>query len=158
MKICTAILTALVLAGCATPQREDETNYAQAFQTTLTEAKLNLLALEQIDKGDIAKARWMLLLQINLNLGFLPVYQEGAHLAPSAIEDAQDFAKDALDYLTTHQEDLDLRSPAVSIAVNAIEQLLTDDPEQVKRVQTLAESLSREAKKQEQNDELQPTK
>jgi len=71
---------------------EDNADYAQAFQSDLTQGRVALMTVKQIDKGDIATARRMLLTSVNLNVGFLPVYQKRAEIEAKTLADAKIFA------------------------------------------------------------------
>jgi len=122
---------------------EDKTDYSQAFLTDLTEGSTSLMIVKQLDAGKAETARKMLLTKVKLVVGFLPVYQKSAKIDAKTLADAKGFAKDVLDYLIAHKDELDPRFIDLQGALVGLAQLLGDDPEQRNRLSGLMDELSK---------------
>jgi hypothetical protein len=126
---------------------EDKTDYSQAFLTDLTEGSTSLMIVKQLDGGNVVIARRMLLTNIKLVVGFLPVYQKRAKIDAKTLTDAKVFAKDVIDYLIAHEDELDPRFPDLQGALVGLVQIFSDDPEQTQRLSRLMDELSKKKQK-----------
>ncbi len=105
---------------------KDTTNFPQAFDNGLAEAKVQMLVLKTLDEADVRRAERMLQDQIFLNLSFLPVWSQRFRPTPEQQNQAEALAREVLNYCCDHQEGLDLRYPSTQWGLNALSKLLRD--------------------------------
>jgi hypothetical protein len=125
---------------------EDKTDNSQAFLTDLTEGSTSLMIVKQLDGGNVVTARNMLLTRIKLVVSFLPVYQKRTKIDAKTLADAKTFARDVLDYLIAHKDELDPRFLDLQWALAGLAQLFDDDPVQSQRLLGLVDELAKKKK------------
>ena len=121
--------------------KKDPTDYAQAYAANVTDGMTRLRALEALDRGDIAKAKRLLMTIMNIDAGFLPVFGARAQLPEEQREQARKFAKGYLDYLIGHTNEIQAGRIDFGGCFIGLGQLLQDSPTDLIRLTNLLQSL-----------------
>ena len=127
--------------------RKDTTDYAQAYETSVTEATILLSVLKALDSGDTKRAKEMLVMSLNTHTGFLPESQKRAKIPEKQLHEARAIAHDYLDYLTQHTNAIVIGRVDFGMAFNGLSKLL-DDPVDLERLVRLLRSLDSNQSKQ----------
>ncbi|MEI8288312.1 MAG: hypothetical protein WCH99_02475 [Verrucomicrobiota bacterium] len=122
--------------------KEDNTDYAQAFDGNVSQGMVNLRVLEMLDRGDTAKAKRMLITSMNIDAGFLPVFGARAKLSKEQQEDAAKFARRYLDYLVAHTNEIHVGRPDFGGCFIGLAHVLQDSPDDLNRLTNMIQRLN----------------
>jgi len=70
----------LVLVQNSKAGKKDSTDYTQEYAHNVSDGTAKLIVLEALDRGDIAKAKRILITTMNIDAGFLPVFGARARI------------------------------------------------------------------------------
>jgi hypothetical protein len=121
--------------------RNDRTDYAQAFADNVTDGMTQLRVLEALDHGDVAKAKQVLITAINIDTGFLPVFRARAGISEAQRAEAEKFARNYLDYLIAHTNEVQVGGGDFAGCFAALGSLLEGSPDDQARLTNLVHSL-----------------
>jgi len=130
--ICFAVF---LLAGCSTTPKED---YAQIGEDEVLDERICLNILTAMDSGDIDKARKYAELPMLIDAGTLPYYATNSHLRFGLNEEMILRARQILDYMERHKDELKSRPNLTRGAVLGLQKTLKD-PEDVRRLRELSD-------------------
>lgn len=122
--------------------KKDTTDYAQAYDANATDGMTRLRILEALDKGDIPKAKRLLMTTMNVDAGFLPVFGAKAKISKEEQAQATKFARGYLDYLASHTNEIPAGRLDFTGCFIGLGQLLEDSPEDVTRLTNLIQRLN----------------
>jgi hypothetical protein len=121
--------------------KKDTTDYAQAYASNVTDGTIKLRVLEALDRGDVAKAKRLLITTMNVDAGFLPVFGARAQISKVQREDASKFAKGYLDYLIAHTNEIQVGRVDFGGCFIGMGSLLENSPDDLIRLTNLIQSL-----------------
>ena len=124
----------LLLSGCSTAPKE---NYQQAYEANLADGRVLMTTLRALDTGDIRKTRQIGMTGLHVTLSFLPTFAAQANPTPEQKQEELALARDVLDYMLAHREELDPRLPTVRMGVRGLQKILAE-PEDVRRLTELS--------------------
>jgi hypothetical protein len=122
--------------------KKDTTDYAQAYDANATDGMTRLRILEALDKGDIPKAKRLLMTTMNIDAGFLPVFGARAKISKEKRAQATKFARGYLDYLAAHTNEIAVGRLDFTGCFIGLGQLLEDSPEDMTRLTNLIQRLN----------------
>jgi len=122
--------------------KTDTTDYAQVYAANVTDGMINLRILEALDRGDVAKAKRLLMTTMNIDAGFLPVFGARARIPQEQRDEAVKFSKGYLDYLIGHTNEIPVGRIDYGSCFIGLGQLLQDSPSDLSRLTNLVQSLN----------------
>jgi hypothetical protein len=137
MKIFTILLfvAALLLSGCSPAPKEGQ---PKAYDLWLDDGTITMFLLHKLDAGDIAVTKRAMMTQVLVTLDGLPDFAAQTHPTAEQKQEEIKLARDVLDYMLKHREDLD---PRVRLGVRAMQNMLTE-PDDVRRLKELSDYLA----------------
>jgi len=107
--------------------RRDAIDYPQAFLDDLAEAKTCMQVIRRLDEGKVEDARWKLLRVAILNTSFISDYDDFGKISKRDVREAQAFARELLDYLNKHRDELCPDMPDLENCLLAISGFLGEE-------------------------------
>jgi hypothetical protein len=137
MKIpsCLFAIAMITLAGCSTA-------YQNSYEEKLSDANVSMKTLRTMDSGDIPGAKKMLMTSLLTTICTFPYYADQAHQTDQQKYEETRLAREILDFMLTHQDDFDPRSPSVQNGMRGLRRILTE-PDDVKRLTELSEYMEK---------------
>jgi hypothetical protein len=132
-----------LLAGCSTTPKEDS---AQIGEDEVLDERITLNILSALDSGDIEKTRKYAELPMLTDASTLPYYAANGHLRFGLNEEMNLRARQVLDYMERHKDELKSRPNLTRPAVLGLQKTLTG-PEEVRRLQELSDYFAAADKK-----------
>ncbi len=130
----------MFLTACSTIPRQND---QQAFESDLSEATAFLATLQTLDSGDVAKARHIAMIPVCVDMAALPDYAAKSHLTEEQRQEWITAARETLDYLLAHRQEIDGRLPSVQMCVRGLRKILTK-PAEVQRLTELSDYFGRQ--------------
>jgi hypothetical protein len=140
MKSALSLFLGVLVAGCGTESKE---NHQQSYEATLSEGRMMMSTLQALDTGDIRKTRKIGMISLQSAVTFLPIFAAKAQPTPEQKQEERALAREILDYMVAHQEEL---LPSAQPAVRGLQRILTQ-PEEVRRLTELSNYLAEVKKK-----------
>ncbi|HWY74242.1 MAG TPA: hypothetical protein VN281_01425 [Verrucomicrobiae bacterium] len=131
------------LSACSTSRKE---GYQQAYEEWLSDGSVTMIMLHTLDSGDIQKTKRMMTTQLLVTLDGLPDFAAQTHPTPQQKQEEIKLARDILDYMLKHREDLDPRLPTVRLGVRRMQKILSE-PNDVRRLTELSDYFAGVEKK-----------
>jgi hypothetical protein len=122
--------------------RKDTTDYSFEYSRSTSDGTITLLILRALDQGDVARAKQMLISRLNAGVGFLPEYGKSAKLTSEQVNDARKFAKDYLDYLASHTNEISPKRLDFQMGFLGLAQLLQDEPQELAQLKSVVQAMS----------------
>jgi hypothetical protein len=142
----TAVFTLLLglVAGFWLGWRLPKNDIQQLFEGELSFADTSMKTLQKLDSGDVAKTRRMLILSVYANLDRMQFWTSKGWASPSPVQRQQwtTVARETLDYMLQHKEELDPRDPYMQLGVKALGPVLSETGD-MERLSELTNYLAR---------------
>jgi hypothetical protein len=135
-----------LLAGCRTTPKENSEDFAQIGEDEVLEERNTLNILSALDSGDIDKTRKYAELPMLIDASTLPYYATNGSLRFGLKEEMILRARQILDYVERHKDELKSRPNLSRPAVRGLQKTLTG-PEEVRQLQELSDYFAAEDKK-----------
>jgi hypothetical protein len=152
MKLSLALIFGAMafLSGCCTASKD---NYQQALDSDLSEITFSLAALHSLDTTNTVTTRRIILVPVftGLDLWSLQKIFEKANATPEQKKELISLARETLNYLLQHKEDLDPRYLDLQAGVRGLKRILTD-PDDVNKLQELSDYFAQVQKKVPESD------
>jgi hypothetical protein len=136
---------AVLLSSCSTPPKP---NYQQANESDAVQAHLSLDLLKQLDAGHVDRARKIAMIPVYLGMDsarFNSIHGL-VSLTPEEKQEWVKVARETLDYMLRHTDELDSRDLTVQWSIRGLRYFLTE-PDDVRRIDELSERLAEMEKK-----------
>ena len=133
----------VLLSGCSTAPKE---NVQQAYEASLTDGQVMMATLRTLESGDVRKAKQIVMTSLEVTLSSLGSLAGQAHPTPEQKQEEIAFARDVLEYMLAHREEINPRLPSVRAGVRGLQKMLTQ-AEDIPRVSELSEYLAAVEKK-----------